>query len=65
MTAVLTKTAIDAAIAKIGKGQRVVLNDDREAGLFIRIGERGAKWGVHPCDIAKPARQLPRERRRP
>ncbi len=46
MTAALTKTAIDAEITKIGKGQRVVLNDDREAGLFIRIRERGAKWGV-------------------
>lgn len=46
MPVALTKTAIDNEIAKVAKGQRVVLNDDREAGLFIRVGERGAKWGV-------------------
>lgn len=46
MAAVLTKATIDAATAKIGKGQRVELIDDREPGLRIRIGERSAKWSV-------------------
>lgn len=46
MAATLTKAGIDAEIAKVGRGQRAVLNDDREPGLCVRIGERGAKWCV-------------------
>ncbi len=46
MTEVLTKTKIDAEIAKVGKGQRVLLKDPGEDGLYLRIGERGGKWIV-------------------
>ena len=46
MTEVLTKARIDAAIAKIGKGQRLLLKDPGEDGLYVRIGERGGKWIV-------------------
>ncbi|MFM7404748.1 MAG: tyrosine-type recombinase/integrase [Erythrobacter sp.] len=46
MAVVLTKTAIDAASARVTKGQRIELHDAKESGLRIRIGERGAKWSV-------------------
>jgi integrase len=46
MATALTKLGIDAAISGIEKGQRVELIDDREHGLRIRIGERGAKWSL-------------------
>ena len=48
MAAALTKTAIDAAIAKVGQGQRIVLRDDREANLQIRIGQQSATWVCDP-----------------
>ena len=46
MALTLTRTAIDAAVARAEKGERVELADDHELGLRIRAGERGAKWSV-------------------
>lgn len=46
MAVMLTKAGIEAAIAKVGAGERIELVDDREAGLRIRAGERSAKWSV-------------------
>lgn len=46
MAVILTKTAIDAAVARGAKGERVELADDVEPGLRLRAGERGAKWSV-------------------
>jgi integrase len=46
MSLTLTKLGIDAAVAKASKGERLELVDDREPGLRIRAGERGAKWSV-------------------
>lgn len=42
----LTKGAIEAALAKSTKGNRLELSDHREAGLRMRVGERAAKWSV-------------------
>lgn len=44
----LTKNGIEAAIAKLRSepGKRIELRDDKEAGLLIRAGERGASWSL-------------------
>lgn len=42
----LTKAGIDAEISAMGKGQRVLLKDPGEEGVYLRIGERGGKWIV-------------------
>jgi integrase len=43
---ILTKTAIESAVTKGLKGQRIELADEREFGLRLRVGARGAKWSV-------------------
>ncbi|MEQ6335323.1 site-specific integrase [Sphingobium sp. AR-3-1] len=44
----MTKNGIEAAIAKLRSepGKRIELRDDKEAGLLIRAGERGASWSL-------------------
>ncbi len=47
MALTLTRTAIDSIVARAADGrERLELADDREPGLRIRAGERGAKWSV-------------------
>jgi integrase len=46
MATILTITAIESAVTKGLKGQRIELIDDREFGLRLRVGARGAKWSV-------------------
>ncbi|MGN6122862.1 MAG: tyrosine-type recombinase/integrase [Sphingomonas oligoaromativorans] len=46
MGVALTKLGIEAAMAKVQKGGRIELIDEREAGLRIRVGERVAKWST-------------------
>ena len=57
MAVTLTKTAIDAAVARGAKGERVELTDDVESGLRLRAGERVIE--VRPD---RPARAGRRER---
>lgn len=48
MATALTKTAIDALVARARgqKGPQLELIDDREPGLRIRAGERSASWSL-------------------
>lgn len=48
MTPALTKAAITAAIARVKKGERIRLRDDREPNLLIVVGERSASWISNP-----------------
>jgi Arm DNA-binding domain len=46
MTTILTITAIESTVPKGLKGQQIELIDDREFGLRLRVGARGAKWSA-------------------
>lgn len=48
MSAALTKPVIVAAIAKVRKGERIRLRDDREPNLLLVVGERSASWISNP-----------------
>lgn len=48
MTPALTKAAITAAVARVKKGERIRLRDDREPNLLIVVGERSASWISNP-----------------
>lgn len=48
MPAALTKPVIVAAIAKVKKGERIRLRDDREPNLLLVVGERSASWISNP-----------------
>lgn len=48
MTPALTKAAITAAIARVKKGERIRIRDDREPNLLIVVGERSASWISNP-----------------
>lgn len=48
MNPALTKAAITAAIARVKKGERIRLRDDREPNLLIVVGERSASWISNP-----------------
>lgn len=48
MADALNKAAITAAVARVKKGERIRLRDDREPNLLIVVGERSASWISNP-----------------
>lgn len=48
MADALNKATITAAVARVKKGERIRLRDDREPNLLIVVGERSASWISNP-----------------